>query len=181
MTMRRAKRQMSASAERSGVGQGEAFSDPDHHEATRSPQETKSTGPVLLIAALARENMQQAWKRVRSNKGAAGIDGLDIDQTADRLRSEWSVIREQLLSGTYRPQPVRRVTIPKPEGAQCELGIPTVTDLLIQQALPQVLQPSLIRRSPPIALSSAGPERTPDFLASQLLAIEQACAGGFGP
>jgi RNA-directed DNA polymerase len=87
--------------------------------------------------------MQQAWKRVRSNKGAAGIDGLDIDQTADRLRSEWPVIREQLLSGTYRPQPVRRVTIPKPDGGERELGIPTVTDRLIQQALLQVLQPIL--------------------------------------
>lgn len=143
MTMRRAKRQMSASAERSGVGQGEAFSDPVSDEATRPRHGTKSRGPVLLIAALARENMQQAWKRVRSNKGAAGIDGLDIDQTADRLRSEWSVIREQLLSGTYRPQPVRRVTIPKPEGGERELGIPTVTDRLIQQALLQVLQPIL--------------------------------------
>lgn len=68
---------------------------------------------------------------MRSNKGAAGIDGLDIDQTADRLRSGWPVIREQVLSGTYRPQPVRRVTIP------------TVTDRFFQQALLQVLQPIL--------------------------------------
>src|SRR5665213_2643248 len=87
--------------------------------------------------------MQQAWKRVRANKGAAGIDGLDIDQTAERLRSQWPRIREQLLSGTYRPQPVRRVTIPKPDGGERELGIPTVTDRLIQQALLQVLQPIL--------------------------------------
>ncbi len=87
--------------------------------------------------------MQQAWKRVRANKGAAGIDGLDIDQTADRLRSEWPAIRDQLLQGTYRPQPVRRVTIPKPDGGERELGIPTVTDRLIQQALLQVLQPIL--------------------------------------
>ncbi len=87
--------------------------------------------------------MQQAWKWVRANKGAAGIDGLDIDQTADRLRSEWPAIRDQLLQGTYRPQPVRRVTIPKPDGGERELGIPTVTDRLIQQALLQVLQPIL--------------------------------------
>jgi len=143
MTMRRAMRQMSASAERSGVGQGEALSDPGSDEATRPHHETESTGPGLLGTALARENMQQAWKRVRSNKGAAGIDGLDIDQTADRLRSAWPAIREQLLSGTYRPQPVRRVTIPKPDGGERELGIPTVTDRLIQQALLQVLQPIL--------------------------------------
>jgi group II intron reverse transcriptase/maturase len=87
--------------------------------------------------------MQQAWKRVRANKGAAGIDGLDIDQTAERLRTAWPAIRDQLLSGTYRPMPVRRVTIPKPEGGERELGIPTVTDRLIQQALLQVLQPKL--------------------------------------
>jgi RNA-directed DNA polymerase len=143
MTMRRAMRQMSASAERSGVGQGEALSDPGSDEATRPRPEAKGTGPGLLDAALARENMQQAWKRVRSNKGAAGIDGLDIDQTAERLRSDWPAIREQLLLGTYRPQPVRRVTIPKPDGGERELGIPTVTDRLIQQALLQVLQPIL--------------------------------------
>jgi RNA-directed DNA polymerase len=100
MTMRREMRQKSASAERSGVGQGEALSDPVSDEATRPRHETKSTGSGLLGAALARENMQQAWKRVRSNRGAAGIDGLDIDQTSDRLRSQWPAIREQLLSGT---------------------------------------------------------------------------------
>ncbi len=143
MTMRRAQRQMSASAERSGTEQGEALSDPVSDEARRPRHEAESTGPGLLGAVLARENMQQAWKRVRANKGAAGIDGLDIDQTADRLRSEWPAIREQLLWGTYRPAPVRRVTIPKPDGGERELGIPTVTDRLIQQALLQVLQPML--------------------------------------
>ncbi len=89
---------------------------------------------------MARENLQRAWKRVRANKGAAGVDGLDIDQTAARLRTAWPEIRVQLLAGTYRPQPVRRVTIPKPGGGERELGIPTVTDRLIQQALLQVLQ-----------------------------------------
>jgi RNA-directed DNA polymerase len=95
------------------------------------------------VAALARENLQRAWKRVRANKGAAGADGLDIDRTAAHLRTAWPIIREQLLSGTYRPMPVRRVAIPKPEGGERELGIPTVTDRLIQQALLQVLQPIL--------------------------------------
>ena len=80
---------------------------------------------------------------MRANKGAAGVDGLDIDQTAAHLRTAWPAIREQLLAGTYRPSPVRRVTIPKPEGGERELGIPTVTDRLIQQALLQVLQPIL--------------------------------------
>jgi RNA-directed DNA polymerase len=136
-------RQMSASAERPGRGQGEALSVPGSDEALRPRLEAEDTGPGLLAAVLARENMQQAMKRVRSNKGAAGIDGLGIDETAERLMWEWPAIREQLLHGTYRPQPVRRVMIPKPDGGQRELGIPTVTDRLIQQALLQVLQPLL--------------------------------------
>jgi RNA-directed DNA polymerase len=95
------------------------------------------------MAVLTRENLQSAFKRVRANKGAAGVDGLDIDQTARQLVTTWPVLREQLLRGTYRPSPVRRVTIPKPDGGERELGIPTVTDRLIQQALLQVLQPIL--------------------------------------
>ncbi|WP_269764599.1 reverse transcriptase domain-containing protein, partial [Burkholderia ubonensis] len=105
--------------------------------------ETKNTGSALLEAALTRENLRQALKRVRANKGAPGVDGLDIDQTARHLVTAWPAIREQLLRGTYRPMPVRRVTIPKPDGGERELGIPTVTDRLIQQALLQVLQPVL--------------------------------------
>ncbi len=143
MTMRRALRQMSAEAERSGRQQGEALSAPVSDEVLCPRQEPEDTGPGLLAAVLARENMQQAWKRVRSNKGAAGVDGLSIDETAERLRTEWPSVREQLLHGTYRPQPVRRVTIPKPDGGERELGIPTVTDRLIQQAMLQVLQPLL--------------------------------------
>ena len=87
--------------------------------------------------------MRQAWKRVKANKGSAGIDGLDIEQTGRHLVTEWPKIRDQLLQGKYRPSPVRRVTIPKPDGGERELGIPTVTDRLIQQALLQVLQPIL--------------------------------------
>jgi RNA-directed DNA polymerase len=136
-------RQMSAEAERSGKGQGEALSEPVSDEALCPRLEAEDTGPGLLGAVLARANMQQAMKQVRSNRGAAGIDGLGIDETAERLVWEWPALREQLLRGTYRPQPVRRVMIPKPDGGQRELGIPTVTDRLIQQALLQVLQPLL--------------------------------------
>lgn len=143
MTMRRALRQMSAKAERSGSGQGEALCAPGSDEALRPRPEPEDTGAGLLAAVLARENMQQAMKRVRANKGAAGIDGLSIDETAERLVWEWPSIREQLLQGTYRPAPVRRVMIPKPDGGERELGIPTVVDRLIQQALLQVLQPLL--------------------------------------
>ena len=143
MTMQRAWRQMSAQAERSGRGQSEALSELGSDEALGPRHEAEDTGPGLLTAVLARENMQQAWKRVRANKGAAGVDGLSIEETAERLRTEWPAIRCQLLHGTYRPQPVRRVTIPKPDGGERELGIPTVVDRLIQQALLQVLQPLL--------------------------------------
>lgn len=91
--------------------------------------------------ALTRQNLQAAWKRVKANKGAAGVDGLDIEQTAQVIRQNWPDIRQALLAGRYRPSPVRKVMIPKPDGSQRELGIPTVTDRLIQQALLQVLQP----------------------------------------
>ncbi len=136
-------RQMPASAGRSGREQGEALPCPGSDEARRPRHVAENTGPGLLEVALARENLQRAWSRVKANKGAAGVDGLDIEQTAALLRTAWPDIREQVLAGTYRPQPVRRVTIPKPDGGERELGIPTVTDRLIQQALLQVLQPQL--------------------------------------
>jgi RNA-directed DNA polymerase len=88
-----------------------------------------------------RANLLQAWDRVRSNGGAAGVDGLTIEQAGERLRTLWPTIRDRLLQGTYRPQPVRRVEIPKPDGGVRLLGIPTVLDRLIQQAILQVLDP----------------------------------------
>ena len=141
--MQEALRQKPAPAGRAGVGCGEAARDPVSDEADCPRHEIGSTGSALLRAALTRENLQQAWKRVRANKGAAGVDGLDITQTARHLVTAWPGIRERLLLGKYRPSPVRRVTIPKPDGGERELGIPTVTDRLIQQALLQVLQPIL--------------------------------------
>ena len=141
--MLNARRQKSAQAERAGVAHGEAGHDPARDEASSPRRETESTGSGLLQAVLTRENLRQAWKRVKANKGAAGVDGLDITQTARHLVTTWPKIREHLLRGTYRPSPVRRVTIPKPDGGERELGIPTVTDRLIQQALLQVLQPML--------------------------------------
>lgn len=143
MSMREALRQMPATAGRVPVVSGEAARAGISDEALRPRHETGSTGSALLLAALARENLQQAWKRVQANKGAAGVDGLDINETARHLATAWPEIREHLLRGTYRPSPVRRVAIPKPDGGERELGIPTVTDRLIQQALLQVLQPLL--------------------------------------
>lgn len=122
---------------------GEAVRSSVSDEVNRPQNETDNAGQGLLERAFARENLKRAWKRVKANKGAAGVDGLDIDQTAEYLLTQWAAIREQLLSGVYRPSPVRRVVIPKPDGGERELGIPTVIDRLIQQALLQVLQPLL--------------------------------------
>lgn len=147
--MSKAMRQMPQRCGRVGVAHGEAVRDLASDEASGPPREHQGTGSArpkagtggLLEAALARENLHRAWKRVKANKGAAGVDGLGIEQTAELLRTRWSDIRQTLLAGQYRPQPVRRVMIPKPDGSQRELGIPTVLDRLIQQALLQVLQP----------------------------------------
>jgi RNA-directed DNA polymerase len=143
MSMRKAKRQMPANAGREAVGQGEAMPDVFSDEAFCPRHATGDTGSALLQAALTTENLRRALKRVRANKGVAGVDGLDINQSSRLLATTWPYIREQLLTGKYRPSPVLRVTIPKPDGGERELGIPTVTDRLIQQALLQVLQPIL--------------------------------------
>ena len=116
MSMHKAMRQMPEESGRAGVVRGEVAHDPASDEAECPRHETTDTGLGLLGAALTRENLQRAFKRVQANKGAAGVDGLDIDQTALHLKTHWPVIREQLLSGTYRPSAVRRVTIPKPDG-----------------------------------------------------------------
>ncbi|MDQ2084432.1 group II intron reverse transcriptase/maturase [Xanthobacteraceae bacterium Astr-EGSB] len=88
-----------------------------------------------------RPNLQAALKRVRRNAGSPGIDGMTVEELPGHLRVHWLRLREELLDGRYRPQPVKRVTIPKPGGGERELGIPTVLDRFIQQALLQVLQP----------------------------------------
>src|SRR5437899_5288187 len=87
-----------------------------------------------------RANLVRAWKRVRRNKGSPGVDGMTIDDAKDYLREHWPSIRSQLLDGTYQPQPVKRVELPKPDGGIRKLGVPCVVDRLIQQALLQVLQ-----------------------------------------
>jgi group II intron reverse transcriptase/maturase len=139
--MKRVPHQMPAPAGRVAGRRGEASSKAASDETRSTRQEPEGAGRGLLVQALARENMQRAWKRVKANKGAAGVDGLDINQTKERLKHTWPEIRRRLMDGTYKPQAVRRVGIPKPDGSERELGIPTVTDRLIQQALLQVLQP----------------------------------------
>jgi RNA-directed DNA polymerase len=95
----------------------------------------------LMEAVVERGNLKLAYQRVVENKGAAGVDQLAVSELKDHLKRHWPTIRARLLGGTYQPQPVRRVDIAKPQGGVRTLGIPTVVDRLIQQALHQVLQP----------------------------------------
>ena len=129
-----------------------AFREEDRGEALKCfPEGTESSGgkcgiespaitEQLMEEVCERENCKQALKRVKANKGSAGVDGMAVQQLPAFLKQHWPTIREQLLSGTYRPQPVRRVEIPKPDGGVRKLGIPTVLDRFIQQAVMQVLQ-----------------------------------------
>ncbi len=95
----------------------------------------------MLERILSRDNLLLAWKRVKANKGKPGVDGVTIDDFPAYLQEHWSQIKIKLLNGSYRPQPVLRVEIPKRSGGKRPLGIPTVLDRLIQQAILQVLQP----------------------------------------
>lgn len=95
----------------------------------------------LMARVFHRVNLQRAWKRVKANRGAPGIDGIRIEDWPAHAIEHWEEIRRQLEAGSYRPQPVRRVMIPKRSGGERPLGIPTVTDRVIQQAIAQVLTP----------------------------------------
>jgi RNA-directed DNA polymerase len=141
MSTGNARHQKPAQAGRSEAAHGEPGRDSGSDEAQPSRHDLKDSGQGLLARALGRENLQRAWKRVKANKGAPGVDGLDIEQTGQLLKTAWPTIRAELLAGRYKPSPVRRVMIGKPDGGERELGIPTVIDRLIQQALLQVLQP----------------------------------------
>ncbi|MEM1114812.1 MAG: group II intron reverse transcriptase/maturase [Pseudomonadota bacterium] len=96
---------------------------------------------ALMSAVVDRPNMLRAYARVCRNKGAAGLDGMEVAELGDYLKAHWVEHRKELLEGTYQPQPVRKVEIPKPGGGKRQLGIPTVLDRLIQQALHQVMSP----------------------------------------
>jgi RNA-directed DNA polymerase len=129
-----------------------AFAERDRSEAPKAPREGTEAFPAkceterpasheqLMEEVCERENCWQAYKRVKANKGSPGIDGMKVGELSGYLKQHWPSIREQLLNGTYQPQPVRRVEIPKPDGGVRKLGIPTVLDRLIQQAVMQVLQ-----------------------------------------
>lgn len=105
--------------------------------AEENPTETKG----LMERIVAPENLRTAYRRVKQNKGAPGVDGMTVGEVGAHLRARWPAIRERLLAGRYRPAPVRRHELPKPGSGTRVLGIPTVLDRFIQQATLQVLQP----------------------------------------
>ena len=106
-----------------------------------SKEQTGPKQPDLIERMLERGNMLKALQAVEANRGAAGVDGMEVEQLRSHLREHWADIKEQILKGSYEPRPVRRVDIPKPGGGTRMLGIPTVLDRLIQQAIHQILSP----------------------------------------
>ena len=114
---------------------------PEVSSETGNTVEPKSNAcSPMMVRVLSKENMERAYRQVKRNQGAPGIDGMKVDQLLGFLREYWPVIRRQLEQGTYHPKPVKRVEIPKPDGGKRKLGIPTVLDRLIQQAMAQILQ-----------------------------------------
>lgn len=106
-----------------------------------NPSDNRSEQTQLMERCVDRENMLKAWKKVKKNGGSPGSDGMTIEETGKDLKTTWPRIREQLMEGSYQPKAVRRVEIEKPGGGMRQLGIPTVTDRLIQQCILQILQP----------------------------------------
>ncbi|MFQ5506993.1 MAG: group II intron reverse transcriptase/maturase [Planctomycetota bacterium] len=136
------KRQMSRQLELPWEDRGEAPSVPRSDESPTAVQGTERPGADgLMRAALTRANMKAALRRVKKNRGSPGVDGMTVDELLPYLWEHWEEIKSSLLDGSYRPSPVKRQEIPKSGGGIRELGIPTVLDRLIQQALLQVLQP----------------------------------------
>ena len=95
----------------------------------------------LLEKILDKRNMNEAYKKVCANKGAGGVDGMELSELDGYIRENWDSIKEQIRQRSYKPQPVRRVEIPKPNGSKRKLGIPTVMDRVIQQGIAQVISP----------------------------------------
>src|SRR6202165_941628 len=122
-----------------GAARGVAGEETESLLATNGSESPARTDR-LMEEVCERENLKAALRQVKGNKGSAGVDGVTVNQLPDYLKQHWPAIREQLLNGTYKPKPVRRVEIPKPDGGVRKLGIPTVLDRFIQQAVMQSLQ-----------------------------------------
>jgi RNA-directed DNA polymerase len=142
MRVKRQKIQLRLAFDQEGRSEAPRASDEgsETRTAKRMSESPASNDEQLMEQVCERDNCLQALKRVKSNKGSAGIDGMTVGQLPDYLKEHWPAIREQLLGGTYKPQPVKRVEIPKPDGGVRQLGIPTVLDRMVQQAVMQVLQ-----------------------------------------
>ena len=118
----------------------------EHREApkpltvTREHESQEDDTKQLMEEIVREANLYEALKKVRRNKGSPGIDGMTVGELAGFLRKNWPMLQRKLLEGTYQPKPVKRVEIPKPDGGKRKLGIPTVLDRFIQQAILQVLQ-----------------------------------------
>jgi len=142
MSLDEARRQMSEISELAPIVTGEACPNPRSGEASTATQETARSGSDRLMEQVVeRSNVVAALRRMQQNRGSPGIDGMTVQERSGYLKQHWVEIRAQLLRGTYHPQPVRRVTIPKPGGGERQLGIPTVLDRFIQQAILHVRQP----------------------------------------
>ena len=140
---------------------GEALKPTEGTAAQVAKRAAESPAPTdrWMEEVVERENLRRAWKRVKANQGSPGVDGMTVFALKDYLNEHWPAIRDQLLMGTYQPQPVRRVEIEKPEGGVRKLGIPTVVDRFIQQAVMQVLQNCNESRSSPAPFSRYSPAR----------------------
>ena len=142
MVLERARRPKSRQLELALKGRGEAPTTQRSGEAPTAAHENESSGSHdLMSRVVERRNLEAALKRVRLNKGSPGIDGMTVDELPQHLREHWPSIKAALMAGTYRPAPVKRQQIPKKGGGVRELGIPTVLDRFVQQAILQVLQP----------------------------------------
>jgi group II intron reverse transcriptase/maturase len=136
--------QKSESSEPPAAGRGEAPRGSRGGEARSAAHEDERSGnddEKLLELVVERSNVEAALRRVKKNKRSPGIDGMTVEELPAYLTAHWSSLREDILAGRYRPQPVRRHAIPKKDGGERELGIPTVLDRLIQQCILHVLQP----------------------------------------
>jgi RNA-directed DNA polymerase len=141
MVAKRQKNQIELASDFGGVGEADQAK-AEGIEATMAKrmEESSAIGERIMEEVCEAGNCQQALRQVKANRGSAGVDGMTVEQLPRYLREHWPTLRDQLLSGTYKPQPVKRVEIPKPDGGKRQLGIPTVVDRFVQQAVLQVLQ-----------------------------------------
>ena len=141
MAAKRQKNQLELAFDLKGVGEADKGKlEGIEVSMVKRSVESSAIDEQLMEEVCEAGNCWQALKQVKANRGSAGVDGMTVSQLSDYLKKQWPVIRDQLLSGTYKPQPVRRVEIPKPDGGKRKLGIPTVVDRFVQQAVMQVLQ-----------------------------------------